>query len=80
MLLSSFAPGVHVNVLIAGFDNVMTLPLCHSRQGFVRMWETLELRSVCELRDPRFTAAVRALAVTPDDSSLITGDDGNHYY
>jgi hypothetical protein len=50
-------------------------PYLHD-QGFVRLWETLELRPVCELRDPRFTAAVRALAITPDETNLITGDDG----
>ncbi len=40
------------------------------------MWETLELRQICELRDPRFSVAVRSLAITPDESMLITGDDG----
>ncbi len=52
-------------------------PRALTSQGCVRVWETIELRPLCELQDPRFSAAIRGLAVTPDDSSLLTGDDGN---
>jgi hypothetical protein len=40
------------------------------------MWETLDLHELCELHDPRFAAPVRALAVMPDEASIVVGNDG----